>query len=181
LYCRAVRTDIQTLKELYGCQAILHIPGKNHFVVLGEIDHEYVRSIDLASNSFFYRTDINFFDMDWAKGTALLVSDKPIQIQGNFTEIAEAEVYSVVGGGGYACDALLQEYYVVYCAYALGLCGGFYEIHYERWGCCSAPSGSCTASRMLRYVESPCIDDPYRPYNCAITGEWTCYYMRACG
>jgi len=119
--------------------------------------------------------------MDWAKGTALLVSDKPIQIQGDFTEIAEAELYAIIGGTGYACKILLQEYYVVYCDYVLGLCGGFYETHYERWGCGSAPSGTCTASRMIRYVESPCIIDPYRPYNCAITGEWTCYYMRACG
>jgi len=180
LYCRAVRTDIQTLKSLYGCQAVLHIPGKNHFVVLGGIDNEYVWTIDLANNKFFYRTDISFFDIDWAKGMALLVSAKPIQIQGNFTEIDDAQLRNIIGGDGYACNVLLQEYYVVYCDYALGLCGGFYEIHYERWGCGTAESGTCTASRMLRYVESPCINDPYRPYNCAITGEWIYYYMRAC-
>jgi len=180
LYCRAVRTDIQTLKELYGCQAILHIPGKNHFVVLGEIDHEYVRSIDLASNSFFYRTDINFFDMDWAKGTALLVSDKPIQIQGNFTEIDDARLRNIIGGLGYACTNLLQQYNVIFCTYIGGLCEGYYEEYYTRYGCAAAESGSCSASRMLRYKESPCINHPYDPYGCYITGEWTFYYMRAC-
>jgi len=79
LYCRAVKTDIKTLKGLYGCQVILHIPGKNHFVVLAGIDSEYVWSIDLANDNFFYRTDVNFFGMDWTEDTALLVSNHPIQ------------------------------------------------------------------------------------------------------
>jgi len=72
LYGRAVKTDIPTLKSLYGCQAILHFPGKNHFVVLDHADNQYVWIIDLANNRFYYRTDLNFFGMDWTEGTALL-------------------------------------------------------------------------------------------------------------
>ncbi|MGB2861966.1 MAG: cysteine peptidase family C39 domain-containing protein, partial [Sedimentisphaerales bacterium] len=70
LYCRAVRTDVQTLKGLSGCQVILHFPKKNHFVALEGIDDEYAWSVDLSKDKFYYRTDLNFLDMDWAEGTA---------------------------------------------------------------------------------------------------------------
>lgn len=180
LYCRAVRTNIETLKSLYGCEVILHIPGKKHFVILGGIDNAYVWSIDLVSKKFFYRTDLNFFGMDWTEGTALVVSDRPIQMPGEFVEIAEAELPSIIGGEGYACTRLLQDYDVVFCGYALGECVGYYEIYYRRWGCEAAASGSCTASRMLRYVARPCINDPFDPYRCTVTGDYYCFYMRAC-
>jgi hypothetical protein len=181
LYCRAVKTDIKTLKSLNGCQVILHIPGKNHFVVLAGIDSEYVWCIDLASDKFFYRTDIDFFGMEWTEGTALLVSNQPIQIEGGFTEVNDGQLNSIVGGAGYTCTRLLQNYNVVFCTQlAPGLCVGYYQEYYTRYGCETAPSGSCTGYRMLRYKESPCIEDPYDPFNCNVTGEWTCYYMRAC-
>jgi len=180
LYCRAVKTDMETLKSLYGCEVILHIPGKNHFVVLGDIDSSYVWSIDLTNNKFFYRTDLNFFDMDWTEGTALLVSDQPIQIQGNFTEIAEAGLHTITGGAGYSCTRLLQGEYIVLCDYALGECAGYYEIHFERWGCEAAESGSCRSSWMHRAWKCPCIEDPYDPLNCIGNEDWTVYWMRAC-
>ncbi len=182
LYCRAIKTDIQTLKSLSGCEIILHIPGKNHFVVLEDIDAKYVWSIDLASNKFYYCTDVNFFEkMNWAKGTAFLVSNQPIQLQGNFTEIDDSQLHNVIGGEGYDCTELLQEYDVEYCDDAFGECGGSYVEYEERWGCEEAPSGSCAGSRMLSSQESPCEEDPYDPEVCDVTGEWTCYYMRACG
>ncbi len=180
-YCRAVRTDIKTLKNLYGCQVILHIPGKNHFVVLAGIDSEYVWCIDLASDKFFYHTDIDFFGTDWTEGTSLLVSNQPIQIEGEFTEIDDGQLNKIVGGAGYTCTRLLQSYDVIFCSNPVpGVCGGYYQEYYTRYGCEAAPSGSCTGYRMLRYKESPCIEDPYDPFNCNVTGEWTCYYMRAC-
>jgi len=180
LYCRAVRTNIETLKSLYGCEVILHIPGKKHFVVLGGVDNAYVWSIDLVSKKFFYRTDLNFFGMDWTEGTALVVSDRPIQIPGEFVEIADAELPSIIGGEGYSCSRLLQEFDIVFCDYALGECAGYSEVYYTRWGCEAAESGSCTASRMLRYVARPCINDPYYPDHCTVTGDYYCFYMRAC-
>jgi len=177
-YCRAVRTDIKTLKGLYGCQVILHIPGKNHFVVLAGIDSEYVWCVDLANDKFFYRTDIDFFGMDWTEGTALLVSNHPIQ--GNFTEIGGDQLQSIIGSAGYSCTRLLQTYNVIFCDDLFGMCGGKYQEYLTRYGCEAAESGSCTGSKMLRYRESPCIEDPDDPFNCDITGEWTCYYMKAC-
>jgi hypothetical protein len=176
LYCRAVKTNVQTLKSLSGCEIILHIPGKNHFVVLESIDAGYVWSIDLANNKFYYCTDVNFFGMD----CAFLVSNQPIQLQGNFTEIDDGQLHNIIGGSGYSCTNLLQEYHVIPCDDTPGECVGYYEKYYERWGCESAPSGSCSSSRMLRYRESPCIEDPYDPEACDTTGEWEYYYMRAC-
>jgi len=180
LFCRAVKTDIQTLRDLEGCEVILHIPGKNHFVVLGSIDDEYVRVVDLANNKFYYRTDINFFGMDWSEGTALLISNQPIPMQGNFTEIDDGQLGNIVGVAGYTCTRLLQGYNVIFCSYVGGECGGYYYVFFERWGCEAAESSSCSSSRMLRYAKTPCIEDPYDPYRCIGTGEWTCYYMRAC-
>jgi hypothetical protein len=180
LYCRVVRTDLQTLENLSGCKAILHIPGKNHFVVLDRIDDQYVWLVDLTSNKFYYRTNINFFGMDWTEGTALLISNKPIQVNGNFVEINYAQLCNIIGSSGYDCTKLYQEYNIVLCDYVGGLCGGYYQWYFERWGCYYAPSGSCTNSRMLRMIESPCINSPYDPWACTVTGEWTCYFMRAC-
>ncbi len=176
LYCRAVKLDIKTLKSLDGCDVILHIPKKNHFIVLGDIDDRYVCSIDLANDKFYYRTDVGFFGMDWTEGTALLISDSPIT--GKFVDIDNSELKTIIGGG-YSCTNLLQEYDVVFCSYVGGECDGCYEEYYERWGC-EDGEGSCSSSRLISSEESPCIEDPYYPGDCDITGEWTCYYMRAC-
>jgi len=178
LYCRAVKADIKTMQNLKDCQAILHLPGKNHFVVLEAVDDQYVWTVDLAANKFYDRTDTSFFDMDWTDGTTLLISKQPIQ--GDFNEIIGNQLANIIGGAGYSCTKLLQEYNVIFCSYIGGLCGGAYEEYYERWGCEAAASGSCTSSKMLRYKESPCIEDPYDPDACTVTGVWTCYYMRAC-
>ncbi len=178
LYCRAVKTDIQMLKSLNGCEVILHIPGKKHFVALEAIDDEYVWMVDLASNKFYYRTDIDFFSMDWTEGTALLISNNPIA--GEFTEIDESELGNIKGAYGYQCNVLRQGYNVIFCSYIGGLCGGYYREFYTRYGCGIAESGSCSQSPMLRYKKSPCIENPYNPLACAVTGVWTCYYMQAC-
>jgi hypothetical protein len=175
-FCRAIKTDIKTLKNLNGCKAILYIPGKKHFVVLEKIDDKYVWTIDISSNKFYYRTDISFFDMDWSDGTALLVSNQPVA--GDFTEINDSEL-KTINGLGYTCTKLLQDYYVVYCTYIGGICGCNYEEHPTRYGCQSG-TGSCSTSWMIRYGETPCVIDPYFPDGCTGTGEWTVYYMRAC-
>jgi hypothetical protein len=181
LYCRTVKTDIQTVHNLKDCQIILHIPGKSHFVVLEAIDDKYVWTIDLASDKFYYRTDKEFFGMDWTDGVALLVSNRPISQDANLVELTGDNLANIVGSAGYSCTNLLQEYNVIFCSEPIpGECEGTYQEYYERWGCKTAPSGSCSTSRMIRYAESPCIEDIYIPSACDITGEWTCYYMRAC-
>jgi hypothetical protein len=180
LYCRAVKTDTQTLRNLRGYEVILHIPGKNHFTIMGDIDKEYIWSIDLASDKFFYRTDLSLFNMDWTEGIALVISNQPVTLEGNITEIADSGLQEIKGAAGYSCTRLLQEYGVIFCDYIDGLCSGLYEEYYTRYGCTTAASGSCTSSVLLRKVTSPCINDPYYPIDCTITGEWTIYYMRAC-
>ena len=159
-------------------EAILHIPGKKHFVALEAIDDKYVWTVDLASNKFYYRTDIDFFGMDWTEGTALLISNSPIA--GEFTEIDDNELGNITGASGYQCNVLRQTYNVIFCDYVGGLCGGEYKAFYTRYGCGAAESGSCSQTKMVRYEKSPCIVDPYDPANCDVTGEWTAYYMQAC-
>jgi hypothetical protein len=178
LYCRIVKTDIQTLKGLDDCEAILYIPGKKHFVVLEAIDDKYVWSVDLASRKFYYRTDIDFFGMDWTEGVALLVSKSPIK--GEYAEINENELANITGASGYQCNILRQEDDVVFCEYVAGECGGNYIEFKERWGCGPDDSGSCSQSKMVRYTRTPCIEDIQNPYGCKTIDEWISYYMRAC-
>jgi hypothetical protein len=178
LYCRAVETNIDTLKKLNGCKAILYFPGKNHFVVVDRIDAQYVWVTDLSSAKFYDRTEISFFDMDWPNGTALLVSKQPIQ--GDFNEIGSDRLSDIIGSG-YACTKLLQQYNVIFCSYVDGLCGGKYYEYYTRYGCATADGdGSCSSTKMVRYMSTPCINDPEDPAACTVTGVWTCYYMMAC-
>jgi hypothetical protein len=180
LNCRAVKTNVQTLQNLSNCEAILHIPSKNHFVVFDRIDNEYVWTIDLSGNKFYYNTDISFFGMDWSEGIALLVSNQPIPLQETMVEINDGQLNNIVGSAGYSCTKLLQSYNVIYCVMLGGVCDGLYRVYFTRYGCEAAPSGSCTGSLFIRYKTSPCINDPYDPSDCTVTGEWTCYYMRAC-
>jgi Peptidase C39 family len=177
LYCRAVRTDIQGLRNLNGAQAILYIPGKDHFVALGDIDNQYVWSVDLAKDKFCYRSDVSFFDMDWTGGVALLISDRPIK--GAFNDIDSTELRKITGRSGYSCTELLQEYDVIFCSMLGGTCMGYYEYYPTRYGCEEAPSGMCIEDKYLRSAESPCLNDMYDLTSCD-TGDWTFYYMRAC-
>jgi len=177
LYCRAVKTNIETLKNLGDCKAVLYIPGKKHFVVLDSIDKENVWMVDISSSNFYYHTDISFFDMDW-DGIALLVSNQPSKCE--FAEEINDSKLQTINGMGYECTKLLQEYDVIFCSYVGGECGGKYAEFYTRYGCKSG-TGSCSTSMMIRFAETPCIIDPYFPDDCTGTGEWTCYYMRACG
>jgi hypothetical protein len=178
LYCRAVKADIKTLTRLNACEVILHIPGKEHFVAFERIDNDYVWVVDLAANKFYYRTDINFFGMDWTDGTALLISDRPIT--GQFTEIGDNKITAITGAQEeyYKCSKVLQTPYDINCDYVNGLCGGLYYLFRLRKGCDTSPNGSCTTTLMIRYQTCPCIDNP--PNGCKGNGEWTYYYMRAC-
>jgi hypothetical protein len=177
LHCQAVKLDIDKLGKLQDCEAILHLPKENHFVVLGEIDKKFVGSIDLSSRKFYSRKETGFFDMDWAGGVALLVSEKPIKIQDDITEIPNSGLHKITGGNGWQCIDLIQEEATDYCD-DYDSCDGYYEEYHERWGCKYVGSGYCTHSAHIRKEESMCTKDLFG--SCITTGEWTNYYMWAC-
>ncbi|MBN1509779.1 MAG: hypothetical protein JW955_23230 [Sedimentisphaerales bacterium] len=173
LYCRAVKTDLATLAELEGVQVILHIPARNHFVVLDGVDDRSVRLIDLSSNKFYYPQSVHFFPDDWSQGTALLLSDKPIS--GHFTDLADSALTTFLGGY-WTCTKLYQQEDWVYCDYYCG--GSWFELYWERYTCESAPAGSCQGVVFVRWQESPCDWDEFLV--CAVTGDWIFHYMRGC-
>jgi len=174
LYCKAVRTDLATLADLQGARAILHIPGKNHLVVLDQADDQDVWLTDLSSRRFHYRRSADVFPLEWSEGTALLLSNRPIA--GSFTEVADARLRDTVGGMAWDCTMLLQEASVWYCDDDDGGCWGAVDVYWERWGCDWAPSGVCYNECMVGSQSTPCIFVGY----CTVTGEWTYYYMEAC-
>jgi len=186
-HCLAAKTNIQTLKNLEGYQAILHLPGVNHYVVLEYIGDEYVWTIDLDNNKFFYRTKLGEFGLDWSAGTALLVSNEPLDLKPTYTELNDPELHKIIGSagggfGGFSCTDLFQEYNVRFCSPPIfGLCGGRYWIWYNRWACEPNPEGgTCTGTGMVGNVSSPCINDPEDFLTCIITGEWFSQFIRAC-
>jgi hypothetical protein len=177
LYCRAVQTDLATLQGLAGVKAILHIPGKNHFIVLDAVDDREVWLTDLSSRKFHYSQSVDFFPMDWSEGVALLLSDRPIS--GSFTALPDAQLGNVIGGTGYACNQLLQDSYVSYCDEYWTGCSGSVDVYFERWGCGQAPSGSCSESMMVGSQHTCCTWGDFS--SCTVTGEWYYSNMRACG
>jgi hypothetical protein len=179
LHCRVVKTDLATLRSLAGSTAILHMPKKNHFVLLDHIDERYVWLLDFTSSKFFYSVDIDRFNREWSEGTALLVAGQPIQMQDGFVEIADTQLHQFIGAGGYQCTQVIQESNTIYCTQISGICIGYYECYFLRYGCAPAESGSCAYALYLRKIKSLCIDG-YYPYSCTVTGEWICYYMYAC-
>lgn len=176
LYGRVVKTDLAGLGSLGAARAILHIPGKNHFVVVDRVDDQYVWLIDLSNRRFYYRQSVHFFPLEWTEGAALLVSDRPIS--NRFSEVPDAVSRGLAGGSGYACNIHVQEGDLYPCLYIEGICQGYYVIYYDRWICGEAESGSCTNVQKLRWQQSPCVPDPI--FLCICTGEWTSRYMRAC-
>ncbi|MFA5784326.1 MAG: cysteine peptidase family C39 domain-containing protein, partial [Phycisphaerae bacterium] len=116
LDCRAVKTDLEAIKNMGGCQIIFYFPGKKHFVAMESVDGEYVRIVDLTSEKFYYRADSSFFDMDWTTGIALVISDKTIE--GDLVELDSEELYNTKGAvDGYSCTRLIQNYNIIYCEY----------------------------------------------------------------
>jgi Tfp pilus assembly protein PilP len=177
LYARAVQTDLETLQGLAGVKAILHIPGKNHFIVLDGVDDREVWLTDLASRKFHYSQSVDFFPMDWSEGVALLLSDRPIS--GSFTALPDGVLGNILGGAGWSCNQLLQESYVYYCDEYFTGCSGAVSVYFERWGCGQTPTGSCSESTMTSSQHTACMFDSF--YDCTVTGEWYYYDMRACG
>jgi hypothetical protein len=186
LHCRAVKTNIRELKNLKNCQAILHLPRANHYVIFEYIDDKYVWVIDLDSHKFFYRSRLKEFSRNWSEGTALLISDKPLDADPNNTPINDSELHKIIGSneGGmpnFSCTDLIQLYNVILCPARLGLCGGAYHYFPGRCGCQEDANGTGCHSETLIGVDSRlCIEDPYYPGDCMLANERTVQLIRAC-
>ena len=188
LHCRAVKTNLRALKNLKNCQAILHLPRANHYVVFEYIDDKYVWVIDLDSNQFFYRTKLKDFGLTWSEGTALLVSDKPLAPEPNDILINDNELNNIIGSteGGipnFSCKDRIQAGKVIKCSGMMGgICASVYRQYWQRCGCMEDEQGSgCWAVIVIGAVSCPCIEDIENPGYCEITGV-ICFSqpIRAC-
>ncbi|MBN2181448.1 MAG: hypothetical protein JW715_06010 [Sedimentisphaerales bacterium] len=181
LYSRVIKTDLETLKSMSDSKAILHIPGKEHFVVLDHVDDRHVWLVDLTAKRFFYSVEVDDFGKQWTEGTAMLVSSRPIELRGNSTEITDAGLQRLVGAAeGSSCTLLLQEFDMINCIQIAGQCLGYYEVIFTRYGCEPAESGTCAEKLFIRRAKDLCINDPYNPMYCTIEGNWIIYLMYAC-
>jgi hypothetical protein len=153
-------------------------------VVFEYIDDKYVWVIDLDSNKFFYRTKLKDFGRVWSAGTALLISDKPLDADPNNTPISDSELQKITGSTidilrDFSCTNLLQEAKWLWCPFPIGgLCGGRYYEWAERWGCEPGPEGSiCTSEDdIVGNYSIACIG----VLSCTVTGNLEPQYIRAC-
>ncbi len=185
LHCLAVKTDLGMLKNLTNCYAILHLPGENHFVVLDHIDDQNVWLIDLDRDKFYFPIRTDMFGLDWPDGTTLLVSEEPINLQGDITEISDNDLRQIVGAddfGTYSCSELIQEYDIEFCSEVyLGFCSGRYRMYYPRYGCeLNETGGSCSGTGLVGNVYAHCLEDPFYPGECITDSEWYSQPIRAC-
>jgi hypothetical protein len=147
--------------------------------VLDGADDSFVRTVDIAGDRVYDRIETGFFDMDWTAGTAFLISRSGAVI-GDFTDLADGDIATIKGAAGYSCTRLLQEENVIYCISNGSDCGGYYEEYFERWGCQSDVSGSCSTTTLVRRIYCDCVPNPFNPDICSGTGDWYYNYMRAC-
>jgi hypothetical protein len=176
LYARAVQADLAALQDLNGVKAILYLPGTKHFVVLNELDDQYIRLIDLSSKRFYYRQSADLFPREWT-GIALLVSNRPIA--GGFSDLSDGALVNIAGGVYMTCTKLFQNDTLIPCSEYPGHCSGAVVYYWKRYVCEEAASGSCSNSPpLIRVQGSPCLIGEWG--SCVITGVWTYLYMSAC-
>jgi len=180
LYCQAVKTDLNGLRQYSDCQVILYLPGISHYVLLESIDNQYVWTIDISSNRLYKRTSVDFFEQDWANGVAMLVSDHPKSV--NDAVLSAQELAETVGASGYSCTDLLQSNGTLPCSYTIPSCVGNAYIFYRVLGCEAASSGYCDDSQVLILYETrPCVIDPGNPLNCVVSYDFgAIWYTYGC-
>lgn len=176
LYGHVVKTDLAGLRSMGTAKAILHIPGKGHFVVVDHVDDQYVWLVDLSNKKFYYPQSVASFPLTWTEGTALLLSDRPIT--GEFAGIPDAASKDIAGGVYQACNTPLQDEYTEPCMVLSDLCQGCYSCYFERWGCGTASSGTCPTQKLVFEMYTPCIPDPI--YTCSIYSNWATKIRDAC-
>ena len=179
LRCRAVATDVATLKKMTDCIAILYLPGKKHFAVLDRVDDRYVWVIDLASTKMYYRVDVHLFPARWAQGIALLISNRSIDTP--LQDLSPAEAKSILGAvDGWSCTNLMQEWAFSRCIPGPDGCTGYGKRLWNVYGCEPAePNDTCDVSPWIRKQMWECKDEP-GSVECAYLSTLYGYYMEAC-
>lgn len=184
LECMAVTTDIESLSKFSNCTKIVHLPLSNHYVIVDQVEPEWVWVIDLVNRKFYWKKQMDEFLLEWNEGTALLVSDTPISVplDSRFSYLNTIQLSQIEGGdfGTYSCSDQLQITERVLCDLPIGfLCGGAYYKFYERYGCKEDANGStCVGQQMVGYEFTHCINNINS--GCTITGIWQSRYIRAC-
>jgi len=184
LKSKAVKISPDKLANIERCQAILFLPDKNHYVLLGDMDEKFVRLIDLTSRKFYYRIKRSVFDAEHPEIIALLIG--PDEIEVNAKIINSVMQRDIIGKtscpfGCFSCTDLIQSFNIVFCPdMAGGTCFGQYETHYERYGPAPSVSGSVFGGGLIGSLSTDCIVNAHIPDQCTITGEWVEHYLRAC-
>ncbi len=174
LHCRAIRTDDPaTLRSLGPAKAILHVPEKNHVVVVDSADDQHVQIVDVSDSKFSYVQDTDSFSRVWSQGLALLVSSAPIPEV--YMSVDDARLYAAIGQTGWSCTKVAQSTYWYYCT---EFCGGYFTYYWKRYICEPSQNGTCDEDAYVRYQDSECIVDPIS--GCGLTGVWYYNYMIAC-
>ncbi len=184
LHCLAAKTDLQMLKNLTNCYAILHLPGENHLVVLDHIDEQSVWLIDLDRDKFYFPIPTDMFGLDWPEGTALLISRESIILQGDIKEISDNDLRQIVGAdefGTYSCSTVIQEDRIILCSKIGGLCLGRYREFFKRFACeLDAQGGGCAGTGITGSISSYCIEDSANLDYCVTHSDWYSQPIRAC-
>lgn len=180
LNAQAVRSDLDTLATLQDSQIILHIPGRNHFLLLGDVDSFYVWCIDLLKNKFLYRVEKqSFITLDWQHGAAIVLSrsTRPVLFQPDIELLSDTAAKDYWGGIGWTCTSMLQDDDDIPCDNN-GLCDGIYIIYSELYECELVPtSGSCTEYPQWGRKDSLCQVDTDYPWLCEAVGDWEFIYF----
>lgn len=184
LECMAVTTEITSLGKFSNCTKIVHLPINNHYVIVDRVEADAVWVIDLINRKFYWKKEMEEFLQEWGDGTALLVSDSPINVplDSQFSYLDTAQMALIKGGdfGTYSCTDKIQDTEHILCSLPVGfLCSGAYYKIYERYGCKSDPDGgTCVGKMMVGYEFTQCINNIND--GCTITGIWESRYIRAC-
>jgi hypothetical protein len=185
LYCAAVETTLESLRGIKNSTIILHLSASNHYVILDQIDDKDVWTIDLTSRKIYWKTPIQQFLQEWKQGTALIVSDSPLNLSNSEgTMLPMSAQQQIMGGNavGYSCTELLQVEDHLLCSKPVSwVCGGRYYRYAERYGCHEDPNGdTCVGREMLGHDYTHCTSDLYNFGSCTVTGDWYPRSIRAC-
>lgn len=176
LYSLAVKVDITQLSQMKDCQIILYLPKENHYVVFGGMDNRNIHLINLDSKKFYYSKSVEQFAQDW-QGTAMIVSKQNLK-DADFALLGQNELEQIFGAATCsACNTTIQSSTDIPCVLIGSYCTT-HRITYARLGCGPAQSGSCSTSTMIGGIQESCTNNGG---SCTGNGNWTSYYISACG